>query len=156
MIENWLRAGKPLDKTVRHPMGPWAQTIGGILQLHGFKDFLANYTATRSAADPIREALGILAFYVGTQPMRAGEIAKIAVAQGLDKVLLPKVDASNEAASQRAMGVLLSPYVGETFEARTAAERFTYRLKKEQGRFDEPHPHYRYTFEEIGREASRQ
>ena len=109
--------------------------------------------ATRSAADPIREALGILAFYIGTQPRRVGEIAKVVVAKGLDKILLPNVHASNEAASQRAMGVMLSPYVGETFEAKTVAERITYRLKKEQSRFGEPHPHYRYTFEEVGREA---
>ncbi len=37
-------------------------------QVSGFKDFLANYSATRSAADPIREAIGILAFYAEGKP----------------------------------------------------------------------------------------
>ena len=91
--------------------------------VNGFRDFLANYTATRSAADPIREALSILAFHAGKEPRRAGDMAKIAVSQGLAKTLLPKVDSANEAACQRAMGVMLSPYVGETFSARTATER---------------------------------
>lgn len=56
MIDRWLKEGKPFDQKVRHPMGPWAQTIGGILMVNGFKDFLSNYSTTRSAADPIREA----------------------------------------------------------------------------------------------------
>jgi hypothetical protein len=154
MSDKWLTAGKPLDKAVRHPMGPWAQTIGGILGLNGFKDFLSNYNATRAAADPIREALGILAFHAGGQHRRAGDLAKLAVAQGLVKTLLPKCDAANEAAGQRAMGVLLSPYVGETFTATTATEKFTYKLKRQQGRFGKPHPHFRYTFEQIARDAA--
>ena len=58
MIDRWVKAGRPLDQTVRHPMGPWAKIIGGILKFSGFKDFLSNYGDTRSAADPIREAPG--------------------------------------------------------------------------------------------------
>ena len=154
MIDRWVRAGQPLDESVRHPMGPWAQTVGGILMVNGFKNFLSNYTATRSAADPIREALGILAFHAGREPLRTGEIAKLVVSQGLAKTLLPNVDSSNEAARQRAMGVVLSPYVGETFVARTSSEKMTYRLRKQEGRFGEPYPHFRYSFEEVGREAS--
>jgi hypothetical protein len=153
MIDRWVKEGKPLDQTVRHPMGPWAQTIGGILMVNGFKDFLANYGDTRSAADPLREALSILAFHAGREPRRAGDIAKIAVRQGLGKILLPHVDGANEAACQRAMGIALSPYVGETFSARTATEKIIYRLNKPQGRFGEEHPHYRYTFQEVGRET---
>ena len=153
MIDEWVRAGQPLDESVRHPMGPWAQTIGGILMVNGFKHFLTNYTATRSAADPIREALGILAFHAGQEPLRTGEIARLVVSQGLAKTLLPNVDVSNEAACQRAMGVMLSPYVGETFVARTSSEKLTYKLKKQEGRFGETHPHFRYSFEEIRREA---
>jgi len=153
MIDRWHKEDRPLDKTVKHPMGPWAQTIGGILMVNGFKDFLANYSTTRAAADPIRESLGILAFHTGKEPKRAGELAKIAVTQGLGKILLAGADSANEAACQRAMGVMLAPYVGETFTARSASERIIYRLKRQQGRYGEAHPHYRYTFEEVGREG---
>jgi hypothetical protein len=51
------------------------------------------------------------------------------------------------------MGVMLSPYVGESFVARTSSEKLTYKLKKQEGRFREAHPHFRYSFEEIRREA---
>ncbi len=153
MIERWVKAGKPLDQSVRHPMGPWAATIGGILQVNGFTDFLANYSATRASADPIREALGILAFHAGNRPRRAGELATLAVDQGLAKTIMTGADAANIAACERKIGITLRPFVGETFTVCTAAEKITYRLKKESKRWDDEHPHYRYTFEEIGREV---
>jgi hypothetical protein len=152
MIERWREEGRPLDKTVRHPMGPWAQTTGGIVQVNGFKDFLLNYNATRAAADPVRQAISILAFHAGNTPMRTLDLAKLAIKQGLAKSLLPGVDPGNEAACQRAMGVTLSPYVDETFTARNATDRITYRLKKQERRFGERSPHYRYGFEEVKRE----
>jgi hypothetical protein len=155
MIERWVKAGKPLDTAVQHPNGPWAQTIGGILQVNGFTDFLLNYNATRAAADPVREGLGVLAFFAGKEMWRSLDLAKLAIKQGLAKALLPGVDAGNEAACQRAMGALLSPYVGETFTSRTATERISYRLKKKPGRYDGATPHFRYGFEEVKRETDR-
>ena len=47
MIERWKEAGRPLDETVRHSMTPWAKTIGGILVVNGFKDFLGNAPSVR-------------------------------------------------------------------------------------------------------------
>jgi hypothetical protein len=153
MIDRWIKAGKPLDTAVRHPMGPWAATIGGILMVNGFTDFLANYSATRAAADPTREALGILAFHAGLKPMRASELATIAVRQGLAKMLMAGADSANIAACERQIGITLRPFVDETLSVRTASQKITYRLKKESKRWDDLHPHYRYTFEEISREA---
>lgn len=153
MIDRWIKEGKPLDESIHHPMGPWAATIGGILQVNGFKDFLSNYSATRSAADPIREAISILAFYAEGKPKRARDLAQLAVSQGLHKTLLVGVDSTNTAASERQIGVMLSPYVGESFTAVTLGKRLTYRLKKEQGRWNEEFPHYRYTFDQIAQEA---
>ena len=49
------------------PDGAVGATIGGILKVNGFKDFLANYHATRAAADPMRESIGILAFHAGSE-----------------------------------------------------------------------------------------
>ncbi len=152
MIERWRRAGSPLDEGVRsYPMSEWAATIGGILMFNGFKDFLANYGATRTTADPLREALGVLAFAAGDVFRRAGDLAEIVKAQGLRKALLPGAEPSNEPACERAMGKTLSPYVGETFTATIAAEVIVYRLKKQQGRFGGQSPHFRYAFEEVSR-----
>ncbi len=85
MINAWIEEGKPLDKSVKHPMGPWAQAISGILMVNGFAGFLNNYSATRATADPIREAIGVLAFRTGDKPRRAGELAKIVVRHGLEE-----------------------------------------------------------------------
>jgi hypothetical protein len=158
MIDRWVKAGKPLDESVAHyPMGPWAKVIGGILLVNGLKDFLGNYSATRAVADPVREALGILAFHNAGSPKRAGEFVKSAVKEGIIKTLLPGVDQANEGAAVRALGHFFKKYAGETFTIHTPGdigwEKVTYRLAKKQGRFDEPHPHFRYLFEEVSREA---
>jgi len=134
-------------------MGPWVRTLGGILKANGFQDFLANFSATRGAADPMREALSILAFHASGMPKRSGELARVAVTQGLAKILLPGVDPANPAACERTMGVTLRPYVGERFIAATATEKITYLLKKESKRWEGDSPHFRYMFEEVGREA---
>jgi hypothetical protein len=152
MIHRWVQAGKPLNREVTHPMGPWAQTIGEILLVNGFKDFLGNYGATRSSADPIREALTILAFHTHNKPKRAEELARLIVTQGLAKTLLKRVDPANIAAAEREVGVVLRPFVGETFIATTPSERITYRLTKKSNRWNGGNPHFRYTFEEVGRE----
>lgn len=151
MIERWVREGKPLDQNVRHPMGPWAATIGGILKVNGFDGFLANYGSTRATADPVREALSILAFRSGRKPMRARHLSQLAVREGLHKTLMPGVEHSNVSACERAIGVSISPYVGETVTVSTPTETITYRLTKQQGRFGESHPHFRYLFSEEGR-----
>lgn len=154
MIRRWREAGQPLDESVaQYPMTAWAKTIGGILMVSGFTEFLTNYSATRAAADPIREAIAILAFHAGGKPMRARKLSAVAVAQGLARVLLPGVDAANEAACERTLGVTLRAYVGEAFTVSTASEKITYRLKKECKRWEGELPHFRYSFEEIGREA---
>jgi hypothetical protein len=158
MIDRWVKAGKPLDESVAHyPMGPWAKVIGGILLVNGFKDFLTNYSATRVVADPIREALSILAFHNAGKPRRAGELVKSAVKEGLVKTLLPGVDPANDGATERALGHLFKKYAQETFTVHTPGdvgyEAITFRLVKRQGRFDEAHPHYRYIFEEVSRES---
>ena len=61
MIQRWQEVGMPLDKNVRHPSTPWAQTIGGILQVNGYGDFLGNYNQCKTADDPLRQGLAILA-----------------------------------------------------------------------------------------------
>jgi hypothetical protein len=151
MIDRWIKEGKPLDKLVRHPMGVWAKTIGGILRVNGFTDFLANYSATRVAADPIREAISILAFHANSEAMRARDLAKLIVSQGLAKTLLAGVEPNNEPACERAVGHRLKGYVGETFMVTTPTETISYRLLKQNRRWEEEHPHFRYTFEEITR-----
>ena len=60
LVARWQAAGRPLDESIRHPMTDWARTIGGILRVNGFTDFLQNYGVRRTADDPLRQALGLL------------------------------------------------------------------------------------------------
>ncbi|MEN6451706.1 MAG: hypothetical protein ABFC96_14535, partial [Thermoguttaceae bacterium] len=87
MIQKWLKAGSPLDEDVVYPMTPWARTIGGILKVNGFTDFLANYGTRKSNDDPIRAALSILGAATPGEALRPREWAKLAVEQGLARTL---------------------------------------------------------------------
>jgi hypothetical protein len=158
MIDKWLREGKPPDKTVKYPMAPWAQTIGGILMVNGFTDFLGNYETTRAAVDPIRENIGYLAFYASQEAKAKGmkalptvELGKLVADQALDKVLLPGVDSSNRSACEREIGKRLSPFDRETFTAPTATENIIYRLLKKSNRWGGKNTSFRYVFEEVRR-----
>ncbi len=154
MIERWRKAGMPLEESVAwHPMSTWAKTIGGILKVNGFKDFLANYSTTKWAADPIREALAILASAAQGKPKRASEWAELAVEQGLANTLFKAGERDSLKGRERAMGVLLSPYQGETFERTTETHRYLFKLTKESRRWEGQHPHVRYTFEIVSKEA---
>jgi hypothetical protein len=159
MVDRWLREGKPLDENVKYPMAPWAKTIGGILAVNGFTDFLGNYKTTRAAVDLVREAIGYLAFYAAHEARNRNvkalptmDLGKLVVDKGLDKVLLPRGDASSLAACQREIGRCLTPYDGETFTAPTATETITYKLLKKADRWEgSKNVSFRYVFEEIKR-----
>ena len=131
MIERWREAGRPLDESVFHPMIQWARTVGGILQHAGFTDFLGNYSTTRKLADPVKEALAILAAAKPGQPLRPGEWAQVVKNQGLVKALVGPNERDSERGRERAMGVVLSKHLEETFEVVTEAE--SYRVKLEGG-----------------------
>ena len=154
MIERWKQAGCPLDESVKHPMTPWARTIGGILKVFGFTDFLANYHTRRLADDPLREALGILAASKPGQALRPHEWAKAAVEQGLAKTLFPSHERDTEKGRERAMGVLLSRHLEETFEATTDTKRLRVQLDGGFRRWVKgANPHVRYVFKVVEEES---
>jgi hypothetical protein len=128
MIERWKRAGRPLDEAARHPMTPWARSVGGVLKANGFSDFLGNYDARKVADDPVRAAVGILAAARPGKELRPSEWAKVVVEQGLAKTLFPTHERDTEKGRERAIGVLLSRHLEETFEATTETKRLRLRL----------------------------
>jgi hypothetical protein len=128
MIARWKQSGCPLDVAARHPMTPWARAVGGILKANGYSDFLGNYHARKVTDDPLREAVGVLAAAKPGKELRPGEWAEVAVQQGLVKTLFPSHERDTEKGRERAMGVLLSRHLEETFEARTEAKRLRVRL----------------------------
>src|ERR1700687_5991885 len=111
--------GYPLDENVKHPMTPWAKTIGGILKVNGFSDFLANYGMTKTVNDPIRSALTILAAAKPGQELRAAEWAELAVGHGLARILFTANDRDTKPGRERAIGRILTQHLEESFEANT-------------------------------------
>jgi len=153
MIERWKQSGQPLDETVRHPMTPWARTIGGILQVNGFKDFLANLGSRKTADDPIREALAIIGAAKPDKELRPAEWAKVAVEQGFAKVIFSPVERDTEKGRQRGIGVVLKRHVDETFEVKTEKMFFRLRLVGGNRRWlTGKNPHVRYKFEVLNEE----
>jgi hypothetical protein len=131
MIERWKKAGCQLDSEVKHSMSNWAATIGEILRVNGFTDFLANSRERRAADDPLQEALAILGAAKPDKTLRPNEWAKLVVEQGLAKTLLPTNERETEAGRVRAIGKVLTRHLGVEFVA--ATDTTSYRLRLEGG-----------------------
>lgn len=153
MIERWRLAGCPLDQSVRHSMSPWARTIGGILRVSGFGDFLANQIARKASDEPVRRAIGILGAARPGEALRPRDWARLAVEHGLARALIPANERDTEKGRERAVGVLLSPLRGEAFEAATETRRYRFRLEGGLRRWRAGgNPHVRYRFEILEEE----
>jgi len=147
MIERWKKKGQPLDESVRHPFSPWAKTIGGILAVSGFKDFLGNYGTRKVADDPLRLGLSLLGAAIHGESWHKPEVwARMAVTLGLVKQVVPAGDQDSHEARKRGIGVILSAHRDETFSAETDSHRLLLRLERKRGRFREKEPHVCYRF----------
>jgi DNA polymerase-1 len=51
MVLNWISAGKPPGQTTLGGFNKWASTVGGIMHLTGYKDWMGNAEAWRGKAD---------------------------------------------------------------------------------------------------------
>jgi hypothetical protein len=154
MIERWKAAGCPLDSTIVHPMSGWARTIGGILKVSGFTDFLGNQRVRRTADDPVSHAIGILGADSPGNARRPSEWAAQAVELGLAKILFSLLDRDTLRGRERAIGVVLNRHRDETFEVITekAGQRLQLRLRLRGGcrRWQRgKNPHTRYVFDVI-------
>jgi hypothetical protein len=150
MIERWKDAGMPCDNSVRYPMANWAKTVGGILMVNGFTDFLANYRATASTADPVREALAILGVSQLGEALRPAEWAELAVAQGLAKTLFPPNERDTPAGRERSIGCIMKRHLKLDFHAETDTKFYCLRLDGGIRRWTRgANPQARYRFEVL-------
>jgi hypothetical protein len=152
MIERWKEQGRPLDKSVHHPFGPWASTIGGILEANGFSDFLTNYGVHKTSADPVRRGLGLIGAERPDQWLRAADWAATVRSVGLVRDVVPPNEQGSDAGHERGLGVILSAHVDETFEVETENERLRLKLLKKRSRFESgKEATIRYRFEVLER-----
>ena len=146
MIEKWREAGQPLDDDVKHPFSIWAKTVGGILKVNGYTDFLANYGVRKTVDDPLRKALAILGADRPNQWLRSADWAKHVAVLGLTKAIIPPGDQDSDAGRMRGIGTVLSAHESETFVFEDDERRLVLKLEKKRGRFGEgqPHPHFQF------------
>lgn len=152
----------PLDEGVKHPFGPWAKVVGGILQANQFSDFLANYGVRKMADDPVRRGLGLLgvdspdmSLLEGNSPKNwktASDWAQIALKLGLVKTVIPVADRDSKEGRARGIGTVLTAHRDETFIAENDKQRLTMKLEKRKARFGTTEPHFRYRFAIVGRD----
>ena len=151
VIEKWKKAGRPLlpDAPEGHRMVDCTRTLGGILQVSGFKDFLGNYRSVRAACNPIGQSLGILAAAHPGKEMTAREWAAWAVTEGLDNLFGPGSRGRDKVLSQeREMGWRLKAFIDHTVEFVTEdGGRLRFKLRKDKRRWNGLDPHYRYWFQ---------
>jgi hypothetical protein len=153
MIERWKNAGRPMDMNVKHPFTEWARTIGGILTVNGYEDFLGNYAQRRTADDPVRRALGLLGVECPDQWLRVSEWVNKAVFLDLVKILIAPNDRDTDASRERGIGVVLTDHVDETFVVETDDMTVTLRLEKKRARFGAAEPSVRYRFVRTEQES---
>ena len=152
MVNRWKAAGMPLDEAVRHPFSLWAKTVGGILLVNGFKDFLANYGQRKTLDDPLRRGLAILGAARPEVWLKPEEWARLAVQLGVDKAVIPVADQGSGAGRIRGIGVVLSAHRDETFEGETETHKVHLQLERKRGRWGGGAPHVRYQFSVSSRE----
>ncbi|NLY01167.1 MAG: hypothetical protein GXY83_34175 [Rhodopirellula sp.] len=150
MIARWIAAGQPDDLDARHPFGPWAKVVGGILRVSGFTDFLGNYGQRKTTDDPVRRGLGLLGAAHHDEWLGAAAWAKSAVDLGLTKAVIPEAERENEISRTRGIGKVLSAHDQEAFLVETDALRLTLRLEKARRRRDGSEPQVRYCFVKVG------
>lgn len=152
MIEKWKDAGRPLKTTVKHPCIKWAQTIGGILDVNGYDDFLANYTLRRSVDEPVRRALGLLGAASPPDWLQPTEWATVCHDLGLTTTIIPEADRGSDKGRARGIGVVMTNHRDETFSVETEDRKYLLKLLKNRSRFDGI-PQTRYMFERLEEEG---
>lgn len=155
MIERWKAAGQPLDEDVRHPFSVWAKTVGGILKVNGFTDFLANYAVRKTADDPVRRGLAILGAKKPNEWLPSSDWATHVVTLGLIKTVIPPGDQDSDAGRVRGIGAVLSAHESETLTFDDDEKHLVFKLERKRARYGEKEPHLRYRFVEINEPAPK-
>lgn len=149
MIERWKAAGRPLDDTVKHPFSDWARTVGGILQVAGFEDFLRNYGLQKTTDDPVRFGLGVLGAAHPGEWLRPEDWGLVVEHLGLTRRLVPEADRDSREGRKRGLGTVLSAHQDETFCTEMDDQVVVIQLKKARRRFGGNKPHTRYRFDVL-------
>ena len=142
----------PLDTKVNHSFSIWAATVGGILLVNGYTDFLANNHMRQSTDDPLKKGLGLVGAACPDKWLTTLDWARLVVQLGLVKTVIPKGDQENEEGMRRGIGVVFSAHKDESFAVETDSEKLILLLEKTRRRFENGESQTRYRFSVQSRE----
>ncbi|VTU02483.1 Putative DNA-directed DNA polymerase OS=Corynebacterium genitalium ATCC 33030 GN=HMPREF0291_11989 PE=3 SV=1 [Gemmataceae bacterium] len=130
MVERWRAAGSPAAAVCsRFNKKGWGPTVGGILQVAGYPDFLANAAAAAAELDDTRREFAALVAAMADQPQGTWTCAELAGLADANRLFPAKGPEESPRGRATRIGMLAGRYVGERFpvtEARTAVfERTT-------------------------------
>lgn len=82
LVQAWIAAGRPAGSQSKASFGPWAETIGGVLEVAGIPGFLANTAQVGEHADPEADAWRLFVDdwweRFETRPVRSADLLPIA------------------------------------------------------------------------------
>jgi len=152
MVELWKKAGMPLDENAKHVSYPaWAQTIGGILMVNGFTDFLGNQDARSTQEDPELRGLAVLGMNGPDKWATPAQWATRIAGLGLTKTVIPPGYRDTPEDRTTGTGIVLSAHEDETFVADTDDSQVTMKLLKARRRFEGGVISTRYRFDVLER-----
>jgi hypothetical protein len=126
MVERWIAAGKPLASThSRFNKRGWGNIVGGILQVAGEPDFLANAEEAATQLDDERRDFTELVAILANHPQgmwTAGELVELA---GRHKLLQEALGDCSPRAQSTRMGLTASRFLAERF-AQTSGSTATF------------------------------
>lgn len=149
MVERWKGEGMPMADDINHPFTACMRTLGGILAVSGYKEFLANVNIRKTAEDPVRGALALLAAERPDEWRRPMEWVATATDLGLVGKLVPSVERESLKSCERAIGVVLSAHAEEILHYETDEGVVRFALRKQRMRRDGSQPQIFYEFARI-------
>lgn len=157
MVARWDEAGRPLGGTHGHSRTEWAKTVGGILAVNGYEDFLGNLATRRTTDDPVRSALALLATELpaAEQWMTPVYLLGAVTEFGLTGRLIPKDDRESPASRQRALVKRLNAHADETLEVEDESGRFRLERKRTEGDDGRQLNVYRFVRLDSGADATK-
>jgi hypothetical protein len=116
MVERWRAAGSPRAAVAsRFNKKGWGPIVGGILQVAGLRDFLANADDAAEELDDTRREFAELVAVMADHPQGFWTSAELALLAESNRLFPSKAGEESPRGRATRIGMLAARYVGETF-----------------------------------------
>lgn len=116
LVEGWRAAGSPPAVTAtRFNKKGWGATVGGILQVAGEPDFLANADAAAAELDETRREFAALVAALAGLPAAGRTSADLAAVAAANGLLRGDLDGCTPRAAATRIGLIAGRFLGEQF-----------------------------------------